>query len=68
MSKTSIFQIIKTKDNKTKQAVTEYVALGELDRTITTKEDRIAWEQLWKEFVASEKWLYAIVFIREYGI
>lgn len=68
MSKQSYIQIIKTKDKKTQSAVSEYVALAELDQTIKTKEDREAWELLWKEFLNSNKWFYAITFIHEYGV
>lgn len=68
MSKTATFQVLSLQDEKTQKAVSEYVTLGELDRTITTKEDREAWEELWKEFLNSKNWLYAILFIRKYGV
>ena len=67
MSKSNVFQIIK--DDKTRIAVSEYIALGELDRTaVKTKEDREAWEELWHEFLNSKMWILAIVFIQKHGI
>ena len=68
MSKTATFQILRTQDEKTQKAVSEYITLGELDRNITTQADREAWEALWKEFLSSQKWLYAITFIQRHGI
>ena len=68
MSYPKYVQIISTKDKRTQSAVSEYVALGQLDRTVKTKEDREAWENLWQEFVHSDKWTLAITFITKYGI
>lgn len=68
MSKSTTFQLLRLQDENTQKAVSEYIALGELDRTISTKEDRDAWEDLWKEFYNSPKWLYTIIYIRKYGI
>lgn len=68
MSKQTYIQIIKTKDKKTQSAVSEYIALSELNQTVKTKEDREAWEMLWKEFLNSNKWIYAITFVQKYGV
>ena len=68
MSYQKLVQIIKTKDKKTQEAVSEYVALAQLDRVVKTPEDRITWEQWWHEFLNSDKWILAISFIQEHGI
>jgi len=68
VSKNSYLQIISTKDKKTQTAVSEYIALAELNRSVETQADRDAWETLWQEFLHSEKWTLAIAFINKYGI
>ena len=68
MSRNSYLQIIKVQNVKVQKAVSEYVALAELDRTVKTQADRDAWEELWQEFLHSDKWTLAIAFVKECGI
>lgn len=68
MSSMKYFQILRGKDQRTQEAVLDYIALGELDREIKTSQDREAWKSLWKEFVNSPKWIKALVFIHQYGV
>ena len=68
MSRNSYLQIIRVQSDKTQKAVSEYLALRELDRTVKTQADRDAWEELWHEFLHSDKWIIAITFINKYGI
>lgn len=64
----STFQLLRLQDENTQKAVSEYITLAELDRSIKTKEDRQAWEQLWQEFLNSSMWIHAIMFIQKHGI